>query len=564
MSADERDRHQLTQSRYPSLLQSSDTDGGSSVAVLTYLTNMLESLDHPDLIRMILHYLLAIPEGPSSRPGMPPRSPTALKRRTSLMLLTAPQNEDDRFEPVLFNLVDLILNGIQSKNAQTAFSALKLSSVILDRHRNYALTTLLRVDKSSSHDFRTVGALCAEMDSFVQAAVQMGNEDGMNETYTAACHDVRSVLELQLVRERIQSNGADLTPSTPSMKPTPGLIQDSFRLSSDDAFVRSITDLVKSFLSNSVDVNLALTETIMSLATSSNIALDGWLTLLPCRQRPLNIAGGDSEDGALSMPTFDGMDEDEIAALRKLYSTLQRPTWDTRYNPILLASLESLVEQLGTLRTMFATFDELLAKRKEILRGSSLTSEPQALPDVSDLLSDAFKSPRLTPVPQRLQPNSQISSRNNSRNVSPARSATSRRSRQSVDLSAGRSTLSPLPSSRRNMVSPARLSTSIFQPPPPDAPDSPRPTLTTRTSSRTNGNEAELLKRKVRFPLTIAADMVTGSNGEEGKGGGDAEERKEVSLSHVLTNAVVLQEFVLELVAVMQTRAVLLGEVRFQ
>lgn len=45
----------------------------------------------------------------------------------------------------------------------------------------------------------------------------------------------------------------------------------------------------------------------------------------------------------------------------------------------------------------------------------------------------------------------------------------------------------------------------------------------------------------------------------------EADDKRTASLNHILTNVVVLQEFVLELVAVLQVRAAVLGEkeVRF-
>lgn len=43
----------------------------------------------------------------------------------------------------------------------------------------------------------------------------------------------------------------------------------------------------------------------------------------------------------------------------------------------------------------------------------------------------------------------------------------------------------------------------------------------------------------------------------------DAEEEKQVSVSHILTNTIVLQEFLLELAALVQVRAGLFGEVAF-
>jgi len=39
--------------------------------------------------------------------------------------------------------------------------------------------------------------------------------------------------------------------------------------------------------------------------------------------------------------------------------------------------------------------------------------------------------------------------------------------------------------------------------------------------------------------------------------------QREASLSHILTNVVILQEFILEVVAIMQVRASMFGEVRF-
>lgn len=51
---------------------------------------------------------------------------------------------------------------------------------------------------------------------------------------------------------------------------------------------------------------------------------------------------------------------------------------------------------------------------------------------------------------------------------------------------------------------------------------------------------------------------------EDGSVHGDVEaEEKEVSVNHVLTNVIVLQEFLLEVAALVQVRAGLFGEVRY-
>jgi len=68
----------------------------------------------------------------------------------------------------------------------------------------------------------------------------------------------------------------------------------------------------------------------------------------------------------------------------------------------------------------------------------------------------------------------------------------------------------------------------------------------------------------IPFPDLKSAPADTGSADdsllvEEEK----VEEQKLVSVSHVLTNVIVLQEFLLELAALVQVRAGLFGEVRF-
>jgi hypothetical protein len=76
---------------------------------------------------------------------------------------------------------------------------------------------------------------------------------------------------------------------------------------------------------------------------------------------------------------------------------------------------------------------------------------------------------------------------------------------------------------------------SIFMPPPPDTPST-----------------TDVLMQQIPFPNPKAEhDQVTSA---------DEESERKASLNHVLTNVVVLQEFTLELIAVMQVRAAVLGE----
>jgi hypothetical protein len=92
------------------------------------------------------------------------------------------------------------------------------------------------------------------------------------------------------------------------------------------------------------------------------------------------------------------------------------------------------------------------------------------------------------------------------------------------------------------------------------------------------GANSEVLARKIRFEVTRGDDGTKMTKieplgvveapeepAEASEMSRDEAETKVsvVSLSHVLTNIVILQEFVLEVAAVIQTRASLLGEIRF-
>lgn len=91
----------------------------------------------------------------------------------------------------------------------------------------------------------------------------------------------------------------------------------------------------------------------------------------------------------------------------------------------------------------------------------------------------------------------------------------------------------------------------------------------------------EVFTRRIRFPLetdtgkenqeVVAVDpeqAATNADGEQSQAKSETDENeadthREASLGHIITNIVVLQEFILELVAVMQVRASMFDEVKF-
>jgi hypothetical protein len=523
----------LQQLLYPSLLQSSDTDGGSSVAVLTYLSNIFESLDHPDLTRMALQYLLAIPDTKQSEPV----SPTVQRRQSTLMLLTQSGSDDDKFEPTLFSLVDLMLNGIRSQNSQTVVAALKLSSVMLTRHRSYTTSTLLQ-SKSilSPEEKRTIQALCMETDSLVQIATALGGEIDVDEAYATACQDITVPLEVQI---------ANRAPEDTSV----------LKILPHDPYIQSIATLFGSFFTNSVDVNLALTEATICLTSCAGVGVDGWLA----------VPRSDYEATTLE-PTFDstGLDEEEAASLRLLQSMYSQQRRQESQDPLLPTILRALTRQVDSMRSDIPIIDHLIEKRIAILGGAGrddLLAQPKSFP-ASNRQSTESSRPSENRQIQRLQAGSR--QRSTSRESSGSRSSTPVRIRDSSVVSI------PPRSSSLPQAPQGQQPNSIFRPPPPESPE-PENLLAENLSVQTEAkqNEAQILRGKIQFvPVETSVNNTIFEYASESvahartEGEGDTESR-EATLSHIITNIVVLQHFVVELAAVMRTRAIVFEEVAF-
>lgn len=515
----------LQQLLYPSILQSSDTDGGSSVAVLTYVTTILAALDYPDLVHNILAYLLAIRDAPTPadigvkperRSSEPPRSPTAVKRRQSLMLLAATKDPEDAVEPTLFNLIDLISNSLSSNNSSTVYAALSLASTIINRQKKYAFGTLLKSHEVSNHGAtRTAGAQDLEVEKYSELALSL-HELGLDEAYSGLAEDVRLVIEAQVA----------LGLSSPDHGVSPGLQSvNMYALQQGDTFMRLVSALLRTFFTNSVDVNLALTQVLISIAACIEIRLDIWFAL-DAAQYTFDGAASEEKKSWQSL-----LDEEEENVLSDLQKASRRPAWPETRTPIIYGVLQRLADELTTVRDSVPNLDQLISGRKNMLQAASLDAP---VPDPHSLSG--------SPMPTHLHPvTTKPQQRGHSRASSVSSAARGRKQAAetaSADHSSAASPAGQRPettndSSRAASQASSHVrkgSRSIFQPPPPETPST-----------------TDVLMQKISFD--------TDTDGAE----------RAASLNHVLTNVVVLQEFVLELVAVLQVRAAVLGEreVRF-
>ncbi|TQW07268.1 retinoic acid induced 16-like protein [Cordyceps javanica] len=384
----------LQQLLYPSLLESSDIDGGSSVAVLTYLRRILESLDHPDMINLILHYLLALPDGSGSTTATP-RVPkiSAARRRKSMDLATMMASKTDlTVTPILFNLVDLILACLRSCNQQTIHVTLQLVSAILKRHHRYAIITLLKTEVLPSRTVnRTVGAHEQEIEYLMELASSIGGYGNFDDTYENILRDTMVRLEshpcsLKLVAPKVSTNNHRLPAIPDSLPGAPRDVREH-TLRMDDPLLNSILDLLDGFFLNPVETNLSVTETIVDLAVCGYMSIEGWLARSPSTY---DYGDDDDEDDGNTTTGFtsataseagaqreasaesaaqDGLDSADSSEEAKLLKAMdrcrQRPVWSSESLPRILSMLKRLCDQVNNYKASIPRFNELLQQRRD-------------------------------------------------------------------------------------------------------------------------------------------------------------------------------------------------------
>ncbi|EMD92985.1 hypothetical protein COCC4DRAFT_169892 [Bipolaris maydis ATCC 48331] len=543
-------------SRYPSLLESSDADGGSSVAVLTYLRHILDGLDHPELVHMMLQYLLALLDYTTSTA---PRSPAAVKRRQSLMLLSATDKDDDKFNPSLFNLVDLVLGSTASRNPQTVTAALKLTTVILSKNHSYALGSLVKVMAIHHKEHhRTVGSLNKELEMYLNVAVDLAGLEGVDEAYDSYLKDVLSLLE---------SHPCSLkTIGIPSMSGKNQGYFDSTEASArdvdphhllpEDPLFQTMIDLLLTFLTNDVETNLALTEAIITLGTCSQLRLEGWLSVDPADYHFENNNSG--------VESFSNEN------LRAMYMAERLPNWNPAATPQLLACLQQLQAQVNALRSDIKDWDEQVASRKDTFRIHQDIEEESKM---STPQSKSVRAPSETPAGSWTP---QIPKHVLDPPKTPSRAQSPRGRKEALAASRNTPGGSPVPSRYGGQTlvgSPARAASplsvqnvSILQPSLMSDVDASIAQIRMnqfgkrriRFRRAAGSKEVEVMLSKFQPPPKEPSEDTTDSAEER-----EEDDIREASLMHIITNVVILQNFVLELVALMQVRASLFNEVKF-
>lgn len=596
----------LTNIRYPSLLESSDIDGGSSVAVLTYLWRILESIEHPDLINLILQYLLALTEPLSSEP-ITPRSPAVESRRQSLLSLSQLDGGEEKLNPSFFNLTDLILASVTSRNAETLTAALRLISTLLIKHHPHAYSSLFKVTAHRRlNSSRIYGALQRDMNDYFNLVARFGGDTGVDEAYENCVKDALSLIEshaCSAARLGMTKGG-----STLESRHRSAILEDQSRavqphhFTADDPLINALMALLKTFFTNDIETNLSLTNVIAHLAACPYTGLEGWMVVDPEKYR-IDLSQtaswptdqSDTKDLSVDGVAGPGDDPDkaEEARLGAFHAACQIPNWSFEDSPKVLNILRYLAEQLEAVKPTVPNLDHLLASRKRAFSGLDEMERETRIPlSAARTPLDSTRPSREASRSRPTRPDTALSNVGVQDGVTRGRSIAAIANLQKPSIpSPSRSIGSSQPTSGSRTVSPTKrngrnLSASP-QPPRTLSPlaavvnlaDNEQQPLSARSRSSIRSAEAQVLDRKLSFPVnaTIAQDVGhERCEDSDNAPSQDAAEKslrngceemdvREASLTHVLTNVVVLQEFVLELVALIHVRCSLLdSEIRFQ
>ncbi len=505
---------------YPSLLESSDVDGGSTAAVIAHLAKILTALENQILAQRLLRYLLA--SKVKAREPQKPRSRPSVSRRKSLDHLAALAEAAHAPSPDLFSLHDLVIMSLKSKHPNTVNASLKLLSIILGKHHPSALDGLFRTESlgpgSIDGSIKTFNTCLVK---YFDLASIISTSESMDDSYEATLLDAKIRLERHSCLLQSAQDGSSL----PTVPPT---------IATDCKLLESLQAVLDNFFGNDTLTNLLLTEAIISLAACGNIAIHGWLL-------PLSKDQDDSR-------TVTGV-------------------------------LEQIVDRVQQWRSQYDEWDTLLAKRREDL----VEEEPLVIPNVH---LNSTAGTKISGGDYAIRTPSRTSQQN-SRPTTPQGVPIGSPSFGSIDgaLATSPDTRSVL---QKPLVgSPLRRSHMPSSPAGQSSPVASSPgralafeelmktqvQLTPEKQTLQPGQSLSLPTRRIQAQhLTSNDSSNLGIADEEDSGVGtgvatpghgedEGNSRSHMSLSHILTNAIILQEFILEVAAVVQVRGTMFGEV---
>ena len=437
---------------YPSILECSDSDG-SAVAVTSYIEIMLRTLNDGQLGDLLVRFLLSEDDDDLARkrersnPGTatlqskPPQKTTQQRRnrRKSTAMAILEIEAPDARRPTdyitstgRFTLKDLLVTNLRSTNDPTATAALQLFKTLLQLHSELCTEKLLLVihdPKSTSYPspFLSAPPLPIEPPPHGEDA-EPSVDPPLYATYadpdtTYSTSERETSLYLALISRVDPSHTQDafstgydnyFCDAMLSLKERNAELRDAdpdtilkykHRLMQNDPVLSVILLSLRKFLSNSPELNMALTGVLSTLAHDPCRSLAGWLTFAP--------PDGDGVRNAREFSKEYEADGDDRSIDYQInedlaYETLSLPatSMDEKSRPLMYAIFHGLVTQLERYRHSVEKFDRyLLERRQGLLFSENLTDALNLALDFDSATPiPVFPRPTTTPTPAEPAP----------------------------------------------------------------------------------------------------------------------------------------------------------------
>ncbi|ODV89118.1 hypothetical protein CANCADRAFT_3754 [Tortispora caseinolytica NRRL Y-17796] len=252
----------LCQLLYPSLIESSDFDGSQSslIAVLTYIRSILDTFELNDLSHLSLSYMMNISHESFS-----------LSKFTS----------QEPLSPDLCALSDIIFTSLKSPSDQTMAAGLRLIQVILHKYYPYAVNSLIHVSYIAQADAVRYSDYLQLLRLLSAPAVNY-NSPQITDSQSYDCYldDAYARIQAQQCTPRPafdfhSLNNPKFSKRQNSLCTPPRCYYG--RVKPNDFLIENLSSMLSTFFTNSVEINLTLTEVISELACCSYLSLVGWL-----------------------------------------------------------------------------------------------------------------------------------------------------------------------------------------------------------------------------------------------------------------------------------------------
>jgi hypothetical protein len=565
---------------YPSILECSSNDG-SSVAVLTYMDVIFSNLDDGPLLQRIVEYLLGTASTDETRPA----SHHQPRRRTGAMAFVqagAAPTSDYFADEGRFSLKDLILDNLRSRIPESSTAAMRLLNTLLSSHCQQSVKGLLSVIRDPAATALARRPLTFDLSNNASGAevtwhlpVPVNSTDpGLQEIelygslisridplqtsaeltagYAGYLSDVYSAIQadpcFRAGHVPLTAFGGAWKRASTHFDRVDGEIQH--RLSPADPLIRSVLASLGDFLCQTADENVALTGVFSAVARCPNRSLAGLLLYDTRRQvdpwakrqyvKDVDASSDDSSDEDNDMTS--GGVEDPFTA---------RASVDL---PAVYQILRDLVKQVSGFRAEVDRFDRLLSERRQGLLFADHLDEAMNLMLDVEPSTFGFPSTPTSPVPQRRKVSGFATLKSfltpKRKTPTPSKSGSPAPQTPPIKTPVGpsvrehaRDDSSPF-KMHYDHVSAIELDATA-SPPIASGPWSPTRLTSLPTMERT------------RSALSQGGDdSATPSILNHDETGRDAGPRR-VSLSQVLDNCVILEEFLKELVAVITARRAL-------